>query len=209
MKSTLSIMLFALVLLASATPVANTGPSKGVAQLAKFDDLSTNPANPLLSPVGKYKGLNYRSFDVSGLGLAGTQTLGFKPQSGQNVAGAGLLTQGTTGSTALIPASPYKSFDLKSLYFACAVNSIESAVFVPEQCTVAFTAYKPGSNVAYQTINQQFNPTNPTLSKMRKATFPSTWQKMGKIEIAVVQAASTPTLTGLGIDNVAYTLYKD
>ncbi len=101
-----------------------------------------------------------------------------------------------------------RAFSLSSLYFGCVINSLESAAGVPQQCTIAVTAYLPGSTVVYQTINQQFNPASPLLSKMAKATFSSSWQKMGKISIAVVQSTTTSTLTGLLIDNLQYTLCK-
>ena len=104
--------------------------------------------------------------------------------------------------------SPYTSFTLESLYFGCVLNTVSSVTGVPEQCTVAFTAYLPGSDVAYHTINQQFNPTNALRSNMAKATFPSSWQKMGRVDIAIVQATSGAALSALFLDNVSYELYK-
>jgi hypothetical protein len=79
---------------------------------------------------------------------------------------------------------------------------------VPQQCTVAFTSYYPGSSKPYQTINAQFNPTNAVLSKMTKVSFPSSWNKMGKVSVAIVQSTTSSSLTGLLIDNVSYQLYK-
>ena len=99
-------------------------------------------------------------------------------------------------------------FGLEFRNFGCSVNTLNSAAGVPQGCTVAFTAYKPGSKVAYQTINERFNPTGDTVSKLAKATFPKTWQKMGKIEISVVESTATTDLTALDIDSVSYTLYK-
>lgn len=83
---------------------------------------------------------------------------------------------------------------------------MESAAGVPQQCTLAITAYRPGSNVAYQTVNEQFNPTNTVLSTMSKVTFPSSWQKIGRVDFAIVQSTLTSQLTGLLIDNIDYDL---
>ncbi|KAK5170314.1 uncharacterized protein LTR77_004901 [Saxophila tyrrhenica] len=194
--------------LASAVPAGQT-TSKGVSQLAKFDDLTAVPGISQINPVGIYKGINYRSFNVLQNGVLGAaQVSGVKAQSGSQVAANSITGTVLTGSPALIPASPYKSFNLQSLYFGCVVNSAVSVSGVPQQCTVAFTSYLPGSNVAYQTINQQFDPSNAVLSKMTQVTFPKSWQKMGRVSISIVQATTTSPLAALFLDNVQYTLFK-
>lgn len=88
------------------------------------------------------------------------------------------------------------------------VNSAESVAGVPQPCTIAFTAYKAGSGVPFQTLNRNFDPSDPLLSRMAKAGFPKSWSKLGRVEVAVVQAATTEALNGLLIDDVAYKLYK-
>ncbi|CZT18131.1 uncharacterized protein RCC_03971 [Ramularia collo-cygni] len=180
----------------------------GTDELATFDDIKALPALSELSPIGVYKGLEYRSFDTLVAGLLGQVPTGVLPKSGNQVAVNGLTDNLLTGSgPAFIPANGNKALDLESLYFGCVVNSVETVTGVPTECTVAFTAYLEGQEVSYETINQQFNPENLLRAEMTKAVFPKTWCKMGKIEIAVVQALATSTLTGLLLDDVKYKVY--
>ena len=79
---------------------------------------------------------------------------------------------------------------------------------VPQQCTIAFTAYKVGKSSPYQTVNVQFNPTNKVLSNMVKATFPKGFTGLSRVEVSVVQATSTSPLNALLMDNVSYKLNK-
>jgi hypothetical protein len=188
--------------LASATPI------KEVSELATFDDIAAVPAVPELNPVGVYKGLNYVAFDVLVQGVDGILLTGVEPHSGDQVA-ANSITGDLTSSSgpAFIPASGYTELDLESLWFGCVVDSVASVTGVPEECTIAFTAYKCGSEVAYQTINQQYNPENLLKAPMTQAVFPSSWTGMGKIEIAIVQGELTSTLSALLIDDVKYNVY--
>lgn len=198
-------MILPFATVATALPNVISG-SKCVQQLATFDDLTGIPAVSEINPVGTYKGLQYNSFDVLVQGVAGVFVTGIIPQSGDQVAANSITGDVLSGAPAFIPASPYKTLNLQSLYMACVANSVESVTGVPEQCTIAFTAYLPGSNVAYQTINEQFDPTNAVLSKMTKVTFPAEWIQMAKIEIAIVQSTTTSALTALLLDNVAYSV---
>ncbi|KAF7196701.1 hypothetical protein HII31_02071 [Pseudocercospora fuligena] len=192
----------------SSKPSGDKNTCNGVQQLATFDDLTALPGAAELTPVpNPYKGLNFKSWDVLQAGVAGQVPAGVLPQSGTQTAVTGVTNSVLTGGPAFIPSGGYKTLDLQSLYFGCVANTVTSVAGVPQQCTIAFTAYLPGSTVAYQTINQQFDPTNAVRSNMVKATFPSTWIKMGRIDIAVVQSTTTSTLTGLLIDNVAYKVY--
>ena len=194
MKTAIFAAVASLALAAAAPSSSNSCASKK--ELATFDDLAAVPGASELTPVGTYDGLKYNSWTVLSAGVAGDVVAGVKPQSGHQTAITSLTDSVLNGAPAFIPASGYKTLSLKSLYFGCVANTATSLLGVPEQCTVSFTAYKPGSTKAYQTINQQFDPSNAVLSKMAKATFPSSWQKMGKIEIAVVQSTTGASLTG-------------
>lgn len=198
----------AFVALVAASPV-EIAKRTAVQTLATFDDLKAVPAISQINPVGNYKGLNYRSFNVLQPGVLGVvQVAGIKPQSSPNVAANSITGTVLTGSPALIVNSQYTSFDLQSLYLACVVNSASSVAGVPQQCTIAFTAYKAGSKTAFQTINKQFDPTNAVLSNMVKTTFPSSWNKLQRVEVAAVQATSTEPLNAVFIDSVSYKLNK-
>ena len=163
----------------------------------------------LTSPFPHPEGLKYKSFNVLQQGVAGVITTGIRPRSGLNVAANGITDSVLRGGPALLANAPTKSFDLQSLYLACVVNSVESVAGVPQQCTIAFTAYKKGSaGKPFQTVNKQFNPTNKVLSDMRRADFPSSWTGLEKVEVAVVQATSTEPLNALLIDDVKYVVNK-
>lgn len=134
--------------LAAAAPSRGKGPSRNCAsksELATFDNLPTLPAAAELSPVGNYDGLTYNSLDVLNAGVAGIIVTGLVPQSGSNVAVNGLTNELTSGNPSLTPVAPYKSLTLESLYFGCVVNTASSVTGVPEACTLAITAYEPGS----------------------------------------------------------------
>ncbi|KAK5105793.1 hypothetical protein LTR62_002155 [Meristemomyces frigidus] len=209
MHFTLATAAAILLTLASAAP--NGAYSKTTSSLATFDDLTTLPGAPELTPVPNgYDGLTWNSLDVLQAGVAGIAT-GLTPQSGNQVAANGVTDQLTKGGV-YIAADTVKSFDLSYLYFGCVVNTVESVASVPVACTVAFTAFQVGNSEAVATVNMQFNPTNAVVSKMTKADFSGQWfsdfSNLERVEIAVVESASTATLTGLLIDNVAYKTYS-
>ena len=189
-----------LLSLASATFI-----NRGTQQVAAFDDLTGIPAVSEINPVGSYKGLKYNSLDILQTGVLGIS--GTPAQSGNQVAAASITNYLATGGVS-IAADTVKYFDLQSLYFLCAVDTVSSAVGVPEECSVAFTAYKKGSDVAYDTLNAQFNPDTALSSKMHKVKLPVSWFGLEKVDIAVVSAATTETLTALLIDTVSYKSYN-
>ncbi|KAK3679523.1 hypothetical protein LTR78_001084 [Recurvomyces mirabilis] len=203
-----------LLAIAHAAPSGSGSSSSSSVQknqvLATFDDLTAVPGASELSPINTYKGLNYNSFDVLQAGVAGLAT-GVTPQSSPNTAVNALTNDLTTGGPSLTTAT-VKAFDLQYLYFGCVAMSLETVASVPLECTVAFTAYKVGSDVPFATVNQQFNPTNAVISKMSKADFGgqylSEFSGLDRVDISVVQSAGTSTLTALLIDNVAYATYN-
>ncbi|KAK3720806.1 hypothetical protein LTR37_003469 [Vermiconidia calcicola] len=200
MKLTTTLSL-AFAALASAVPTDQTS-STGVARLATYDDLKAGPGISQINPASSTAPST--SFQP---GVLGVTIAALKPQSGKNVAANSITGSILTGSPALTPAAPFKRFTLHSCFFGCVANTVSSVAGVPQQCTVAFTAYKSGSSVPFDTINQQFDPTGPVLSSLNKATFPESWAEVGKISVAIVQSTTTSTLTGLFIDNAQYTLY--
>lgn len=75
---------------------------------------------------------------------------------------------------------------------------------MPEDCTVSFTAFKKGQKNAYKTLDFSFAPSNIVLSTMTEAVFPSDWNLLETVEIAIVASTSTAVTTGLLIDNVKH-----
>ena len=159
-----SFALLSFLSLASATSI-----DRGTQQVATFDDLTAIPAVSEINPVGSYKGLKYNSLDILQTGVLGISAA--PAQSGTQVAAASITNYLNTGGVS-IAADTVKYFDLQSLYVLCAVDTVTSAVGVPEECSVAFTAYKLNSDVAYDTFNFQFNPDTPLSSQMDKVVFP-------------------------------------
>lgn len=182
---------------------------QGKQQVAKYDNLKTIPAASQLSPITKYMGLNYTSFNVLQTGVAGVnEPTGVLPESGDQIAATGVVNNILKGNPALNVLAPYKSFTLEYLYFGCVANSVISPTGVPIECTISFTGYKPGSTKPYKTINQSFNPSNTLSSNMTKAVFPKTFAKLGRVDLAIVSSPTTATLTAFDMDNLAYELYK-
>lgn len=87
--------------------VTETTEAKCVQELATFDDLTCVPAISEANPVGTYKGLKYKAFDVLVQGVGGVFVTGIVPQSGTQVAANGITDDILSGAPALIPASPY------------------------------------------------------------------------------------------------------
>jgi hypothetical protein len=176
----------------------------GTEVLATFDDRTAIPAVSLINPVGNYKGLNWKALDILQAGLNGQGAV--IAQSGANVAANGVPDTIRNGGIS-ITAQSVKSFDLHYAYFGCVVDTVETAASVPQACTIAFSAYKKGQSEVYKTVNVQFNPSNPLISKMTKATFDSSFAGLDRVDVAVVGGLTPSALTGLLIDNVQYRTY--
>lgn len=120
---------FALVGLATAIPAwtpVGGNPKLDMCtidQVATFDNLAAVPAIPEINPIGTYMGLTYNAFNVLQQGVLGIIAAGIKPQSGTQVASNGITDSVLSGGPAILPASPYKSFNLKSFFFGCVANS--------------------------------------------------------------------------------------
>lgn len=201
-------ILAALGMLAAAVQ-ANPVPAAaaaGTSVLATFDDRASLIGVSELNPVRNYKGLNWRALDILQAGVLGINAV--LPQSGKNVAANGVTSTVLQGGGISITAQSVKSFDLEYAYFGCVVNTVETAASVPQACTVAFSGYKKGQSKVFKTVNQSFDPTNPLISKMTKASFDSAFKGLDRVDVAVVAGVTPSTLTGLLIDNVKYTTYS-
>lgn len=133
---------------------------------------------------------------------------GLLPQSGRQYIVTGITETLSEGSPAfVVDGESSKSFDLQSLFFGCVPNTVQSLAAVPQQCTIAFTAFKRGNDSPFETVNVQFNPSG-LRSGLTKASFPSSWDKLTRVDIAAVQATSGEALNALVIDNVAYKLNR-
>ncbi|KAM0696564.1 hypothetical protein Q7P36_003812 [Cladosporium allicinum] len=202
-------MKYSIAALALLGAAAQAGPVPalrdfGTEVLATFDDRTAIPAVSLINPVGNYKGLNWKALDILQAGVNGFGAI--IPQSGTIVAANGVPDTIRDGGIS-ITAQSVKSFDLHYAYFGCVVDTVETAASVPQACTIAFSAYKKGQSEVYKTVNVQFNPSNPLISKMTKATFDSSFAGLDRVDVAVVGGLTPSALTGLLIDNVQYRTY--
>ena len=154
-----------------------------------------------LSPVGTYQGLIYNGFDVLSAGVDGQNAVA--PESGVNVAANGNIND-LTSSPSINASSSISSFDLTYLYFGCVLDTEETLASAPQDCTISFTAFKAGSQAAYQTLDYSFTPSALLDAPMVQAVFPSNWTYLSLVEIAVVESTSTALLTGLLVDNVEH-----
>ncbi|GAB7366176.1 hypothetical protein MBLNU230_g7736t1 [Neophaeotheca triangularis] len=199
--------------LACASPV-DVEKRTSVQRVANFDDLAAIPGVSQVNPVGTYMGIDFNSFNVllAGppriLGIPLDRALpGLKPRSQRNYAANSVTGTLLTGSPAfIVDDDNFKSFDLQSVFFGCAANSVTSLIGVPQSCTIAFTAHRRGQDGAFETINMQFTPDNPVRSELTKANFPKTWSNLERVDIAIVQATTPPSLSALIIDDASYKL---
>lgn len=185
---------------------ARNSHCRAITKLATYDNIPTGPA-VIDKSVGTYMNIQYNGFDAIQTRVNGTVLTGLVPESGDQVAVTGVLHSIIEGAPALSPALPYKDFELLSTFFECTVNTVASLSGAPEPCTVVFTAYKPGKTVAFDTINEQFNPATPTLSNLTEAIFPQAWSNLGKVEIAIVASTVATDSLALFLDNTRYRLF--
>ena len=177
----------------------------GILRAHKYRPLGA--ANVYSSPSGPFCPKPVHRPQVSAVGRR-TGGGEFDPDfgAGANVAANGVPATIRDGGIS-ITAQSVKSFDLHYAYFGCVVDTVETAASVPQACTIAFSAYKKGQSEVYKTVNVQFNPSNPLISKMTKATFDSSFAGLDRVDVAVVGGLTPSALTGLLIDNVQYRTY--
>lgn len=168
-------------------------------RFATFDDITSNPALPETSLVGDYMGLQWGGFAATSTALVPIQPV--QAQSGKQVAAHGLGLD----PTSITVDSKTRAFSPQSLYFGCVPDTEASVASVPETCTVAFTAYR--GDVAVETINESFKPTNALSSKMVKVNFPASFAGVTRMDMAVVSSEVGETLTAVLIDSASYITY--
>ena len=109
-----------------------------------------------------------------------------------------------SGTPNITVALPYITFSLKSFWFGC--EAITGQGFVSEvvQCTVTVAAFKKGQEVAVASYT--FTPPTEVVKQtpMIQAVLPKGFENV----FTVTFAHNTPTVVGLGIDNIQYTATK-
>ncbi|KAK6070707.1 hypothetical protein SCUP515_08316 [Seiridium cupressi] len=175
--------------------------------LATFDTDNISAGIAAVKELGYYGGVYYQGIDAVALGVNGKVVAGVKPASEPNVAAFGITTQVLRSKAAIrsnFTGSVTKSFSLKSLYFGCAVGTVESVASVAISCKFALAGYDAQSNLlAYQAFN--FSPDKGLTSNMIKATFNSDFQDLVYVRLAATYGGLN-ILGATLIDNITYTI---
>lgn len=169
------------------------------------DEAGGNPITPVGNNIGPYRGLNFQNFQLFQQAISGQ---GLQPNTKPNAAlfggAAQLVLGGTTGTlTSNYDGSNVKSFDLESLYFGCAVASVESTVNLPGACTVAFTAHdKLGNQLAKRTENFDGGQIEKYIE------FGYYFKNVYSVDFTVQNVLSNLLLVGAA-DTLTYTVHSD
>ena len=181
---------------------------------AKFDNLAALPASLPgdLTPVPvPYDDLNFVNFDVASLLPPVSQ---LKPASPQNVAFSGgpqRLLQLNPAISVKYPSSKVKDFTLKSLYYACVLETAGNAD-VPSSCTVRAEAYNGGTktgmvllNYAPPTLAGSGGVTTQTSAGMSRYFLPAAFTQITSVNFTVVSPQPITAALNFVIDSVAFT----
>lgn len=169
----------------------------------QFDDLTTVPEVPLLTPTGEYKQLDFENFEVVQLGVGGLVLIGIIAQSPPNVIGNGLQDSLLQGPPVIKTGKGVKSFDLESFYFGCVLDTAASAASVPPACKLTVNGFDAhGKKIADQDF--QFTPKG-LKSPMAHAKLSSKFRGLDHVTFSTSTALDA--LTSTLYDNFSYKVY--
>ncbi|KAF1817239.1 hypothetical protein P152DRAFT_445356 [Eremomyces bilateralis CBS 781.70] len=174
-------------------------PSPGVATdfTDNFDDLEVSGVGTVLprtQRVNQYGALFYRDFVYSD----DTLSLFFAPPSPKNFIGFSAVGR---VFPQLCPTDKFQTFDLKSLYYACIINTFVP-VNVPASCTIKFLGRRKDGDTVFEQVDyaaQSFG------AKYNKVTFRKEFSGLTQLDISVNN--NNPFLVAL-FDDIEYTAYK-
>ncbi|KAI1327792.1 hypothetical protein F5Y16DRAFT_420713 [Xylariaceae sp. FL0255] len=175
-----------------------------------FDDLVPNPTIQK-DIIGTYNGLTWQAFIYFGEG--GDFVNGVIPQSGTQIAATGpssdilQFSLFTTTPFGNIVASPSKSFDLYSFYFACITNLQENKYSLATGCVITVNGYNT-NNESLTPVTAAYNPTIPNASRMNKLTLPNDYRNVKNVTIGLPVATFGPILTAVLLDNFEHCNYS-
>ncbi|CAK4033708.1 Hypothetical predicted protein [Lecanosticta acicola] len=195
-----------------ATLAAASSYPRGQYIDANYDDIAAVPAVPAATPLGVYKGLNYTGFAVDEGGVDGAGVVaGVAAHSPPNQIVTGFEQTSLTGANAGWQVeNKAGSFDLYSFYYGCAVNSVEGAEGVPQQCTFNVRGYRRAAD-ANPVAQQQFSFTPKTtavLAQAMQATFENSFSNIQRVEVVQLESTSGEELNVILLDDVVYNLYS-
>ncbi|CZT19415.1 uncharacterized protein RCC_05266 [Ramularia collo-cygni] len=184
---------------ATVTQTAKATPSC-TSITANFDDVSLELLNLVsVTQLGLYKGIDYSSLSLVGLG--DPPLLGLSAHSGSQGAGFGpvnLLTQGKP----FLYANGVDYVDLQSFYFGCVLADSTSIVSVPTSCSITVAGFRNGAQVATQDFS--FAPDSLLASEMHLATLSAAFTNLDYV--SVINQGILSVLELVAFDDVSYKL---
>ncbi|KAF2717646.1 hypothetical protein K431DRAFT_232645, partial [Polychaeton citri CBS 116435] len=164
---------------------------------------------PLIAPVGTYNGLTYQAWGITNNSAATTP---ITPHSSPNVVSANIrIDLQQLGTVALFPfgnlvAGPdIKSFNLYSVYFACAENLQQGAVGLAVGCTISITGFDIHDKQV-PTVTISFAPTVSLQAQMKLAAFPQSYVNLKNVTFGIADGglAGIAALGVLSIDDLVH-----
>ena len=107
-----------------------------------------------------------------------------------------------SGTPSLSVVNDGQTFDLKSFYYGCAINTVETAVGVPTNCQITVTGWAGSKQKGSQTF--AYNGLGGLSAPMMFGKLNSWARGLTKVEFATADA----TLVGTLFDNIQYTVYS-
>jgi hypothetical protein len=125
-----------------------------------------------------------------------------QPQSPNNLAGYGIKGQLLSGNPSINAVNQGQTFDLKSFYYGCAINTVATAVGVPTNCRITVTGYSGSKQKGSQTFI--YNGLGGLNAPMMRGKLNSWAKGLTKVEFVTADA----TLIGTLFDNIQYTVHS-
>ena len=145
----------------------------------QFDDLTNVVAGlvPAIQPLGTYGTLTFQGF-IWFSGSLGSLLL--PPPSAPNAISTGVASQTLYGSAALLPGPSTSAFSLKSIYYACGVNT-EASTGALTACMIQFSDVKAagGETAVWGLV---FDPAL-LINEYNKTEFADTFSGLGRVDV--------------------------
>ena len=103
-----------------------------------------------------------------------------------------MASQTLYGSAALLPDPSTSTFPLKSIHYACGIDT-EASAGALTACTIQFSGVKAAGG---ETVVQElvFDPA-PSINEYDKTEFADTFGGLGRVDVTVIASTVTPELT--------------
>jgi len=160
------------------------------------------PLSPIKVP---YNDLQWGVFGARANGVSILRS-----RSGENTAANSMLNDAVKGGVRPFITTDYQGssaryFQLSQAYIGCAVTT-EASIGVPQACTLKFTGTQyPSGKVVTKTCGYAGSALSPALAPCQ---FGSDFASVRRVDIEVVNSATTTTTTVLYLDDVNVKVFK-